>query len=253
MKQSKMTLKSFFKVFILPVFIIMTLIPLFNGCASVQTKEMGLKTGQEKLSYQEGSLCLLSIKTDNKYKPEWPPEVWAIELIDQATDKKVNIAVQSKSFGSLLKKGLNDTFTYDKGTSSWEGLISFKLPPGQYCLTAIRGGCTRGIGIGAAMASFGFPFDTPFRVYDKECVYLGRIEMINRERTSEDEIPSGDSTITRLPQQHSGFGTGTFDVEIFDNLDEDINKFREEYPVIGDIIITKRILPPWRKATHPNP
>ena len=37
---------------------------------------------------------------------------------------------------------------------------------------------------------------------------LGRIEMINRERLSDDEIPSGDTTITRIPQYDSGFATG---------------------------------------------
>lgn len=252
MKQPEMTLKSFCNVFVLPVLLIMTLIPLVNGCASVQTKEMALKTGQEELSHQEGSLCLLSIKTDNKFKPEWPPEVWSIELINQATDKKVNIAVRSMSFGSLLKKGLGDTFTYDKGASSWEGLISFQLPPGQYRLSAVRGGCARGVGVAAAVANFDFPLEIPFRVHDKECVYLGRIEMTNRERISEDEIPSGDRTVTRLPQRHSGFGTGTFDVEIVDNFDQDINRFKEKYPVIADMKIAKRILPPWNKPTRPK-
>ncbi|MGA8185775.1 MAG: hypothetical protein WB819_19275, partial [Terriglobia bacterium] len=147
-------------------------------------------------------------------------------------------------------KGLSDSFTVNKGTSSWEGLVSFKLPQGKYRLSAVRGGCNRGIGIGAAMASFDFPFNIPFQIYDKECVYLGRIEMTNRERASENEIPSGDTTVTRLPQKQSGFATGTFDVKIFDNLDEDINKFKAEYPVLDEMTITKRILPPWSKPIN---
>jgi len=249
MQKFKVILNPFFNVSTLFVVLIAMATLFVNGCASVQTREMALEKGQEKLSLQKDSICFLSVKTDNKFKPEWPPEVWAMELTDQKTNKKINIAVQSKSWGSLLKKGLSDSFTLNKGTSSWEGLVSFELPQGKYRLSAVRGGCNRGIGIGAAMASFDFPFDIPFQVYDKECVYLGRIEMTNRERTSDKEIPSGDTTSTRLPQQHSGFGTGTFDVKIFDNMDEDIHRFKAEYPVLDQMKITKRILPPWSMPT----
>jgi hypothetical protein len=66
--------------------------------------------------------------------------------------------------------------------------------------------------------------------------------MTNRERTSEDEIPSGDTTVTRLPQKQSGFGAGAFDVKIFDNFDEDINKFKAEYPVLDEMTITRSYL-----------
>ncbi len=154
------------------------------------------------------------------------------------------------SFGSLLKKGMGDAFTVKWGSSSWEGLISFQLQLGSYRLSAIRGGCTRGIGIAATMATFDFPFDIPFQIYDKEYVYLGRIEMTNRERVSEDDIPSGNNLITRLPQKFSGFGTGTFDVIIYDNFDQDIQSFKEKYPVIGNQQINKRVLPQWEKPNR---
>jgi hypothetical protein len=36
---------------------------LSNSCSSVQTKEMALQAGNEKLDFNKGSLCLLSIKT----------------------------------------------------------------------------------------------------------------------------------------------------------------------------------------------
>lgn len=227
--------------------LVMAVVLFSSGCASMQTREMIFKTGNEKPNFDKGAISLFSLKTDNKFKPEWPPEVYGIEIINEKTNKKINIAVQSMSFGALLKKGMGDVFTAKKDSSSWEGLISFQLQPGSYRLSAIRGGCTRGVGIAAAMASFDFPFDISFQTYDKEYAYLGRIEMTNRERVSEDEIPSGDNSATRLPQKFSGFGTGTFDVEIYDNFDQDIQRFKEKYPAIGNQKINKRVLSQWEK------
>jgi hypothetical protein len=97
------------------------------------------------------------------------------------------------------------------------------------------------------MASFDFPFDIPFQTNQNETVYLGRIEMINRERLSDNEIPSGDTTKTRKPQYDSGFATGTFDVKIYDDLPQDIARFKGQYPLLETIKIEKRILPPWQK------
>ena len=219
-----------------------------TGCASVQTKSMVFQKGNGKrINLKKGSVCLLSLKTDNKFKPEWPPEVWAMELLNETSNKKINIAVESIAIGSLIKKSFKDAFTVNKNTSSWEGLISFQLPPGSYRITAVRGGCAKGTGIAACWASFDFPFDIPFQVNDEEYIYLGRIEMANRKRVSDDEIPSGNNLATRIPQKSSGFGTGTFDVKVFDNFDEDIQNFKEKYPVLEGQNINKRILPPWKK------
>ena len=220
------------------------------GCASMSSNEMVFREGNESVNLEAGSVCLLSLRTDNQFKPKWPPEVYAIKLINQATNKETNIAVQSRSMGALLKKGFGDALTFNKNTSSWEGLISFQLPPGSYRIAAVRGGCSRSIGIAAAIASFDFPFDVPFHVYDNEYVYLGRIEMTNRKRVSNDEIPSGDNFITRLPQKQSGFGTGTFDVNIYDNYDQDIQKLEEQYPAIRGQTIARRVLPQWTKPNR---
>lgn len=218
-----------------------------TGCASMRFTEMAFVKGNERIDLEDGSVCLVSLKTENEFKPTWPPEVYNIKLIDEATNKEIKIAVQSMSIGALLKKGFGDVVTFNKGISSWEGLISFQLPPGSYRITAVRGGCSKSIGIIAAIASFDFPFNNPFQVNDNEYVYLGRIEMINRERVSEDELPSGDNLITRMPQKKSGFGTGTFHVKIYDNFDQDIQDFREKYPVLASQKINKRILPQWKK------
>jgi hypothetical protein len=70
--------------------------------------------------------------------------------------------------------------------------------------------------------------------------------MINRERKSEDEIPSGDTTITRIPQRQSGFATGTFEVAITDNFDPDMGKFRENIPRLTTIPWPNEYSPPGK-------
>lgn len=228
------------------VFLVLTL----TGCASMKPKGMAFNKANDQPNLASGSVCLMSIKTDNKFKPTWPPEVYSIAVISEATNKKIDIYVHSLSMGDLLKKGFRDIATLNHNTSSWEGLISFQLLPGSYRLTSIRGGCSRSIGIIAAMATFDFPFDIPFQTFDKEYVYLGRIEMTNRERVSEDEIRSGNNLATRLPQKQSGFGTGTFDVNIYDNFDQDIEDFKEKYFVLRSREVNKRILSQWQKPNR---
>lgn len=228
------------------VFLVLTL----TGCASMMPKGMVFNEPNDRVNLKNGSVCLMSLKTDNKFKPTWPPEVYGIAVTNEATNKKINISVHSLAMGDLLKKGFKDVGTFKYKSSSWEKLISFQLPSGSYRLASIRGGCTKSAGIIIAMASFDFPFDIPFQTFDEEYVYLGRIEMTNRERVSDDEIRSGNNLFTRLPQKQSGFGTGTFDVNIYDNFDQDIKDFRAKYFILKSQEINKRILSQWQKPNR---
>jgi hypothetical protein len=227
--------------------VMIVMLPLLFGCGGKQNvREMALSPDSDLKSLQGNHVMLLAIKTDNTFKPEWPPEVYALEIINEQTKEKIQIAVQSTGASSLLKKGFSEAFEVREGSSSWEGLVSFSLPPGSYTLAAVRGGCTRSAVVAVAMASFDFPMNMPFTVNQDQFVYLGRIEMINRERLS-DEIPSGDTTASRIPQYQSGFATGTFDVSVSDNLDQDITQFESKYPVLKNQKIAKQILPAWTK------
>ena len=232
------------------VFLLILTALFFVGCGSKQMQEMALSPDDDAASLRGNHISLLTIRTDNQFKPSWPPEVYGLEITDERTNEKMQIAVHSLSKMSLIKKALNELKEINEKSSSWEGLISFHLPPGRYRLTGIRGGCTRSAGIVVGMASFDFPFNIPFQVDSEQYIYLGRIEMVNRERVSDDEIPSGNNVATRLPQKQSGFGTGTFDVKIYDNFDQDIQRFRNKYPVLINQQIAKKILPPWKKPEN---
>jgi hypothetical protein len=48
-----------------------------------------------------------------------------------------------------------------------------------------------------------------------------------------------------MDQALAGFSTGTFDVVFTDKYEEDMIKFRSEYPALETVKIDKSILPPW--------
>ena len=73
--------------------------------------------------------------------------------------------------------------------------------------------------------------------------------MVNRKRESDDEVRSG-SKFPLMDQAFSGFGGGTFDVKIHDNFDQDMQKFKEQYPVLNNRQINKIILPQWTKPEN---
>lgn len=216
---------------------------LSMGCASADKKAAKASAGN--LNLGKKPMCLISLRTENQYKPGWPPEVYRLLLFSEASKKKFQVKVIP---GSVISKAFKDAFTVNKEGPE-ENLVRIQLPPGSYRLWAVAGGCAQGVGVAAVVGTFEFPFDIPFQVEGGECVYLGRIEMVNRQRLSEDEIPSGGK-LPVIDQSVSGFGDGTFDVKIYDNYDVDIPRFRDKYPAFAGIEINKRILSPWTKPAR---
>ena len=212
-----------------------------TGCATIQDlQSMPLRTGMNSLHLDNGSVCLLSIKAENQFKPGWPPEVYRVTVINDDTKKRYLFKVVELD-SSLFIQTTKDMFTANKEGPT-EALVSFQLMPGTYRLKGVGGGCTKALTSG----HFDFPFDIPFTVNPGEYVYMGRIEMTNRERVSKDEIPSGGK-FPLLDQSISGFGRSTFDVNVIDNFDQDIDAFKAKFPVIANQEIRKRILPQWKK------
>jgi hypothetical protein len=224
-------------------------IGLLWGCSTANVHSRAFERGARNLDLASGSACFFTIHTENQYNPAWPAEVYAISVVSDADKKEYTLNMLDEPGGSLLaqatRKALKDVFTPSK-SGPFESLASIQLPPGSYRLTSVRGGCAKGIGVAAMMGSFDFPFNLPFQVGSEEIVYLGRIEMTNRKRTSNEEISSGGK-LGLVGQSASGFGEGTFDIKIYDNLEQDILKYKNQYPILSNAKIIKRILPPWEK------
>lgn len=238
--------KCFFKL----AWLLMVIIGLLAsaGCATLQEdfrdlqnlRSMPLQTGMNSLNVNNGSICLLSIKAENQFKTGWPPEVRIVKIVNVDTKERYLFKVVELDFSLFIKTG-KDMVTINKEGVT-EALVGFQLIPGDYLLKDVRGGCVKALICG----QFAFPFDIPFTVNPGEYVYMGRIEMINRKRVSKDEIPSGGK-FPLVDQFISGFGRSTFDVNVIDNFDQDIDAFKAKFPVIANQEIRKRILPQWKK------
>ncbi len=213
---------------------------LIAGCGTLH--ETALKPGDTSLTLNYESIVLLSIKTQNKYKPAHAPEVYRITVTSDDENKtEYTTILVDTGVGAVLGKALKDMAKPNK-TGYWESLITLRLPPGSYRLTSLGGGTTSALSAG----HFEFPFNIPFSLGSQTIVYMGKIEMVNRKRESDDEVPSGGK-LPLIDQAASGFGGGTFDVAIYDNFDQDQIKFNEKYPALSDQKIIKQILGPWEK------
>ena len=207
------------------------------GCASMPRTP--LRSSDNSLNLDNGSVYLLSIKTDNKFHTGWPPEVQHLVVRDDGSGEEIDFLTIE---GSLWAKATHDAFTTKRDQRS-ESLVGLNLPPGSYHLWTIAGGATKGVGVAALSSSFSFPFDIPFGSQGKEIVYLGNVEMVNRERKSDDELPSAPA----LPLINPGFSGSTFDVTIADKYEEDVPRFREKFPALGTQAISRRVLPQWQR------
>lgn len=218
---------------------------LMSGCGTLH--KTALKPGDTSLVLNYESIVLLSIKTQNKYKPGHAPEVYRITVTSDDADKtEYKTILVDTGVGSLIGKALKDMTKRNTG-DSWEDLITLRLPPGSYRLTSIAGGTTSALSSG----HFDFPFNILFSLGSQTIVYIGKIDMVNRKRESDDEVPSG-SKFPLIDQAASGFGGGTFDVAIYDNFDQDQIKFSDKYPALSDQKIIKQILGPWEKPPMKN-
>ena len=217
------------------VIIVVLIGTLAPACAT--RKPMALDSATTVNTSKE-SIVLLSVRTENRYKPDWQLEVWGV-------------AIAGGNFRSReeyeFRVGNNSVFDLTSTKERpHEYLMSFQLPPGNYHLNWMRG-LSRGIII---TSNFEVPVNLAFDVNPREIIYLGRIEAILRERTNEQEVRAGTLMIPVIDQAITGMLTGTFDVTVSDNFVQDIQSFRQKYPALDNRRVGKRVLPPW---TRPLP
>ena len=196
---------------------------ILSGC--VNLRPMALQPGMTDVSADHESIALFTLRTDNQYKPSFPPDVTVTQFLS-SDDKKTTIKFKPDK-------------PYEAEGSARDYLISIQLSPGPYVLDAVSGMSNKIFVIG----SFSFPIDKNFVLETNEIVYLGRLEMVNRERKNGDERRSG-SVIPLIDQSVTGYSGGTFDIKISDNFDNDVALFKQQFPFISEKEIMKRILSP---------
>jgi hypothetical protein len=76
--------------------------------------------------------------------------------------------------------------------------------------------------------------------------YLGRARGVTRAR-QDGEFRAGP-LIPLVDQAVTGFAKSTFDVELSDHMEEDLNAFRTIFPALSDADIQVALLPPFDRA-----
>jgi len=200
------------------IYLLVLLMLLVSGCAT----KMALTTNTKQLNMEKKSIVIFRLRMVNKVVPSFQPEVYKIWVLHLENSKK-NQFIADKPYAKAKKQ-------------YYEYLISLQLAPGKYKVADVVGGSWMPLLIAG---HFKFPIDAEFNVNSNEITYIGYIKMVNRKR-KKGEKRSG-TLFPLIDQAATGFSTGTFDVSISDNYDEDIKIFKEKYPLMNNYTINKNI------------
>jgi hypothetical protein len=211
---------------------VLTATVLFGGCATV--KPMPLSGETKTLDLSKETVAIFTVKTSNPFKPGYQPHVSYVHVRQNGGQEKK----ETFSFS------VNDA--YSKVENQYdEYLVSISLPPGKYKLRHIGGTS----GVFPVHGNFAVPVFADVELKPNKLVYLGRVEATLRERKNDSEIRGG-SPIPLIDQAVTGFGKGTFDINIYDNYDKDVALFKQIYPVLKSYSVEKAVLPPWKRPTE---
>ncbi len=198
-----------------------------TGCAvPIDKKATSLDLSKE-------SIVVISMKMTNAYRPAFKPTTLGmavssrIEKSPPAQSAPVGQTVPP--YASTQKRGqANVTFPDN------EALVLLRLPPGPYKLSRLWG-MTIKFPIQAEMS---YAVNADFNVPPQAVVYLGHLDIVNKERIDKDDQASGFA-IPLIDQAVAGFSGGTLGVALSDHYERDIGMFRAEYPVTMNVPVVR--------------
>jgi hypothetical protein len=202
---------------------------ILNGCV-----KMALSKGQDRIDVSDKSIALATVKISNQNKPGYEPKL-AMVTFKAKSGGAENTTVLP---GEGLYKSEKDKYN--------EYLLSFSLKPGSYNFRSID--CEYIIPF-LVKATCEVPLNSTIEIKANSVVYLGNIDATIRKRNNSEEERAG-TLIPLIDQAVSGFSSGTFDVIFMDKYDEDMMKFRTEYPALTKVKIDKSILPAWTRPEN---
>lgn len=205
----------------LVVLILLAVALAATGCVS---RNMTLNRDVQELDTSTLSVVLLTFKASNPVNPRYMPEVEEVYInVPGVINSSIGYNVSAPHM--TVKERYN------------EYLISLSKEPGSYLLYKVQGRSFLPMSVAHFLKYFE---NLEFELEPDSIVYLGHIEMTNRER-KEGEPRSGP-VLPLIDQSASGYANGTFDVTITDRYDEDIKAFRDQYPVLDGREIKKAVL-----------
>ena len=202
------------------IFVILCGVVLISsGCSN----KMALSPKTKSIDLSKKSIALLTVEVGNSHVPDHQPRIYSVLVGLNANKPKYTFVADDPYI--VEKKQFN------------EHLISIALPPGEYWLNSFFG--QRRVPM-LLCGSCTLPVEKSFILEPDEIVYIGKVDAdIHKKRKGE---KSAGGPFPLVDQAICGFHSGAFDVEVFDNYDEDIQLFLDRYPVLQGYQIEKAIM-----------
>lgn len=189
--------------------------PLNEDTTEVDTTSKGLLVG--------------TIVIQNENKPKHQPVL-----------NGIGIEKDGNNFYFRKPTLINETDNVSK-----EYIFSMESEPGAASLTRIN--FFRSTFPINAMATLDLNKDVQF--VNNQIIYIGNIKakIVPRKEGQ----PRAGSLLPLIDQAVAGFSTGTFEVEISDNYEEDVEVIKSKFPYLQDKDISKNILSEWSQPEIP--
>jgi len=167
-------------------------------------------------------------------------------LVGRLTVKNENKSNHQPDLIAMITKIGGEDVSFTKPTllsaSNERGkdyIFSMSSVPGEIELNNVRFMKNAVLVIGSAE----FNLNKKVTIPPNQIIYIGNITATIVPRKGDE--PRAGSVIPIIDQAVMGFSTGTFEIDIKDNYNEDIAVLKKEFPYLADKTINKMVLPQW--------
>lgn len=202
-----------------------------TGCATPHN--MALQDDSEVITEGSKPILLMTATIKNIYKESFQPKLLVVHLEKpdaSKTEERLNFKMDDK--------GKNESDNAVEGNHYY---IRMQLEPGEYVVRGLTS-------IASSFPIHGFyfaPLHSTINVEESGVYYLGHVDAIVRERVGE-EFKAGPA-FPLIDQAIAGASTGSFEIEIHDNLELDEDLFKSKFPALQNITLQKAVLPAFNR------
>jgi hypothetical protein len=198
---------------------------LLSGCAH----HMALSKDMTAVDLTKKPIALLSVRISNQNNPDCQFDL-----------KGCFIGNEANKFSPVNFDMISPDEPYNTKDKAYKDfLLSFDVDPGTNNVVAFY--ANYDIFILAAMGVISIDLET--NVKPNPAVYLGHLNIVLRKKTADTEQIGG--LFPLIDAAIIGLSSGTFDVTVEDQYDEDMKAYVAQYPALQNVKVEKNILPPW--------
>jgi hypothetical protein len=212
--------------------VLVVLMAVLSGCVSISP--MAFDKATQKIDVSQKSIVLMTFDVSRADDSRYVPHPTMLNITKtQGTQSSSNM-----QHFSMSEKA--DSMVASDGRSVYA--VRMALEPGRYQLFSIGGMANAFPFIG----TFWVPLLMDIDVSANSVTYVGHVQAQLRRRR-DGEFRAGP-VIPLIDQSVTGMSGGTFDVEVKDASNEDIELFRSTFPALGAMTISTHLLPPFDRS-----